>query len=82
MSSNLNLPLVITLLHATLLLSACSPVKTPPSTSPIPLATPVLTASLPQLVDDSSPPGAEFEFNTDFSKHTVPLQRYSLRWTL
>ncbi len=78
MNPNLNPPLIITLLLATLFMSACSPQQTPASAPPpAPSATPVSAApSGPELVeglaDEPPPTGAEFEFKTDFSKHTVP----------
>ncbi len=73
MTPNLNPPLIVTLLLATLVLFACSPGQTPPSTPPpAPPATPVPAASPTLLANEPPPAGAESEFKTDFSKHTIP----------
>jgi len=65
---------------ASLLLSACAsattgkpPIPTaPPTQPPEPTQVPTPTAS-PTLSPDEQPPGgAQFEFRTDFSKHSVP----------
>ncbi len=65
-----------------LLLSACAGAATAPPTAPTGDVSPGLTPipaqeSLPNatptlLPDESPPPGATFEFKTDFSKHSVP----------
>jgi hypothetical protein len=63
----------VTLLLAALGLFACSPEQTPTSTpTTAPPATPVPVASPALLADEPPPAGAESEFKTDFSKHTIP----------
>lgn len=68
----------VILLLAALVLFACSADQTPASTPPTaPPATPVPAASpAPELVeglaDEPPPAGAQSEFKTDFSRHTVP----------
>ncbi|MBS4015785.1 MAG: DUF3179 domain-containing protein [Candidatus Latescibacteria bacterium] len=76
---NLNPPLVVALLLATLLLSACSPGQAPlpnPSLAPEQAAESATfpPAEPPALLESDEPPpiGAQSEFKTDFSKHTVP----------
>lgn len=79
MTPNLFPRFSVLLLLATLVLSACSPGQTPTSKPPPALpATPTpaafATAEPLPLLESSDPPpaGAEAEFRTDFSKHTVP----------
>ncbi len=73
MTLNLNPPLIVTLLLATLILSACSPKQTPTSAPPPALPAPPVPVASPALLANEPPPaGAESEFKTDFSKHTVP----------
>jgi hypothetical protein len=79
MNLNLNPHLIVTLLLATLILSACSPGQAPPDDlSPLPEQTVEAdtfpTAEPPALLegDEAPPAGAESQFRTDFSKHTVP----------
>ncbi len=73
---------IVVSIIGTLLLSACAGAATAPPTTPtrdvspgptsistqepLPKATPTL------LPDESPPPGATFEFKTDFGKHSVP----------
>ncbi|MCG2786831.1 MAG: DUF3179 domain-containing protein [Anaerolineae bacterium] len=78
MTLNLISRFSVLLLLATLVLSACSPEQIPTSTPhPAPTASPVPAASpAPELVeglaDEPPPAGAESEFKTDFSQHTIP----------
>jgi hypothetical protein len=73
MNPNLNPPLIVTLLLATLFLPACSPEQTPTSTPPpIPSVNTAPVASHTILEYEPPPTGAESEFKTDFSKHTIP----------
>jgi hypothetical protein len=79
MPSNPNPTLIISLLFATLILSACSPgqIQLPePSPAPEQMDAPetISTPEPPPLLKGDEPPpfGAKSEFKTDFSKHTVP----------
>lgn len=65
----------------TFLLSACAGAATAPPTAPARDVSPGPTSiaaqeslpnATPTLLPDESPPGATFEFKTDFSKHSVP----------
>jgi hypothetical protein len=78
MNPNLNPPLIVFLLLAALILSACSPGQTPPDDlSALPEQTVEAdtfpTAEPPALLegDESPPAGAASQFRTDFSKRTV-----------
>lgn len=73
MTPNLIPRFSVLLLLATLFLSACSPEQIPTSTPlPAPPASPAPVASPTLLADEPPSTGAESEFETDFSKHTVP----------
>jgi hypothetical protein len=62
---------IIWILATGLILSACTSSQVPQSASDSPQPDPVST-TLPNLPAESPPPGAESEFKTDFSKHSVP----------
>ncbi len=73
MTRNLNPTFIVVLLFAVLVLFACSPEQIPTSNPlPAPPATPVPSAPPALLADEPPPAGAESEFETDFSKHTIP----------
>ena len=73
MTPNLIPHFSVFLLLATLSLSACSPEQTPTSTPPPAFPAATVPAAAPTLLANEPPPaGAESEFETDFSKHTVP----------
>ena len=79
MNPRLNPPLIVFLLLAAFVLSACAPGQTPPpDSSPVPERTSepessALSEPSTLLEGDEPPPaGAASQFRTDFSKRTVP----------